>query len=82
MIRTGCAFFRAELAWLVLTAGFALNSTAYAQLGMATLSGTAQDPSGGSVPMAEITLESTVQKFSRHTVTDAEGAYVILRLHF
>ena len=64
------------LTWIILSVACALNPI-FAQLGTASLSGTVQDPSGSIVPKAEITLESTLQTFSRVAMTDSEGAYVI-----
>lgn len=48
-----------------------------AQLATATLSGVVRDPSGAAVPGAQVTLESTVEQASRHTVSNSAGAYVI-----
>src|SRR5215471_4101081 len=59
---------------LLLVVGF---GTLHAQLGTASLSGTVVDPSGASIPSANLTLESTVQKYVREAVTSGEGSYLI-----
>lgn len=51
--------------------------TARAQVGTATLSGVVMDATGASIPKAEVKLESTLQKFSRQTLTNVQGVYVI-----
>ena len=48
-----------------------------AQVGTATLNGTVTDPSGSVVPNATLVLESEFQKFSRTTITDQRGEFVI-----
>lgn len=48
-----------------------------AQFGTATLSGTVTDPTGASVPSAQITLEGVLEKTVRQTTTDTAGMYVI-----
>jgi hypothetical protein len=48
-----------------------------AQLSTASLSGTVVDPSGAGIPSATITLESTLQKYTREAVTGSEGSYVM-----
>jgi hypothetical protein len=45
-----------------------------AQVGTASLRGTVTDPSGASVPSAEVTLESMTRKAARETVTDSAGS--------
>jgi outer membrane receptor protein involved in Fe transport len=57
-----------------------VSTVAYAQLGTATLSGVITDPSGSRIPQTVIRLESTLQKFSRETLTDSEGSYVVTAL--
>src|SRR5215831_20209381 len=56
---------------------FCLPEPTNAQLGMATLGGMVNDPSGAGVPNAQVTLESTIQRWSRQVVTDSTGAYSI-----
>src|SRR5690242_10773575 len=63
------------IATFALLLGFAARISA--QMGTATLSGTVTDPSGSAIPKAEVTLESSTEKASRQTVTDAAGQYVI-----
>ncbi len=48
-----------------------------AQVGTATLSGVVTDASGSSVPNAEVSLESELQKYSRRARTGVSGEYVI-----
>src|SRR5262245_7108003 len=48
-----------------------------AQMGTATLSGIVSDPSGSTIPAAQVTLASSTEKATRQTVTDAAGQYVI-----
>ena len=48
-----------------------------AQVGTATLNGSVTDPSGTAVPNASVKLESTEQKYTRTTVTEVSGKYVL-----
>ena len=48
-----------------------------AQFGTATLSGTVADPTGASVPSAQVTLEGELEKTARQTTTNTAGLYVI-----
>jgi hypothetical protein len=48
-----------------------------AQFGTATLSGTVTDPTGASVPSAQVTLEGALERTERQTTTDTAGMYVI-----
>jgi hypothetical protein len=48
-----------------------------AQLATATLSGVVSDSTGGAIPGAQVTLQSTLEQASRQTVTDSTGAYVV-----
>ena len=48
--------------------------------GTATLSGLITDPSGASLPKAQVVIESTERKFSRRSSTDELGAYVFTAL--
>src|SRR5581483_1589157 len=48
-----------------------------AQVGTATLSGVVTDASGSSVPNAEVSMESELQKYSRRARTGVSGEYVI-----
>jgi hypothetical protein len=48
-----------------------------AQLGTANLSGTVLDASGGGVPGAKLTLQSTAENAHRETSADAAGRYQI-----
>ena len=48
-----------------------------AQVGTASLSGTVTDPTGSVIPNATVTLDSTLQKYSRATVTGSAGEYTI-----
>src|SRR5436305_13997984 len=50
---------------------------ALAQVGTASLGGSVTDPSGSIVPRANITLDSTTQKYSRSTTTNTTGEYKI-----
>ena len=65
---------------LLSVAGLALaiiSAPVHAQVGTASLGGLVTDPSGSSVPRATVTLESTTQKYSRSTTTNAAGEYKI-----
>jgi hypothetical protein len=64
----------AFLAVLVLVAG---AGTMDAQLSTASLSGNIVDPSGANIPSAQVTLESTLQKYVRAALTSGEGSYLI-----
>jgi hypothetical protein len=57
----------------VLISSFCLQ----AQVGTASLSGTVTDPTGSVIPNATVTLDSTLQKYSRATVTGSAGEYTI-----
>src|SRR5262249_18334342 len=48
-----------------------------AQVGTASLSGFITDSSGASVPSAAMTLKSTLQKYTRETVSSSGGVYTI-----
>lgn len=48
-----------------------------AQIGTASLSGRVTDPSGAAVPNATVTLSAVDRTFTRSTVTDGAGEYVL-----
>ncbi len=50
------------------------------QVGTAQLKGVVADASGGVIPNAAITLDSATQKFTRETITDSNGEYLILAI--
>ena len=54
-----------------------VSSAALGQVGTATLSGTVTDSSGAVITGGVVLLESTLQQFSRETLTDSKGEYVI-----
>jgi Carboxypeptidase regulatory-like domain len=54
-----------------------LSEPLLAQVGTATLSGSVTDPSGSVVPKAAVKLESIEQRYTRQTVTDISGIYVL-----
>jgi hypothetical protein len=54
-----------------------LRPSAPAQVGTAAISGLITDASGAVVPTAQITLVSTLQQFTRETVSNSAGQYVI-----
>jgi len=62
---------------LIFSYSLLLSLPGFAQVGTATLSGTVTDASGAVIPGAEVVLKSSLQQFSRQTVTEANGAYVI-----
>jgi hypothetical protein len=69
---------RSSIGALVLTCCFSLLSlAAHAQVGNPSLSGIITDPSGATIPNAQITLHSTDESFVRTATAGADGAYVI-----
>ena len=73
----GRASFRTSGRLGVLLFMLSGSGTLQAQLSTASLSGTIVDPSGARVPSATITIESTLQKYTRTAVTGSEGSYVM-----
>ena len=54
-----------------------LTLPGFGQVGTATLSGTVTDPTGAVIPRAEVVLKRSLQQFSRQSVTEVHGEYVI-----
>jgi len=65
---------------LSVALGLVLAAALPAQVGTAQLKGVVTDATGAVVPNAAIALESTSQKYTRETTTDATGEYVILAI--
>ena len=62
---------------LALVALAAAYGPAWAQIETGRISGTVTDTTGGVVPGVTVTAKSVNTGFTRETVTDTEGAYVI-----
>ncbi len=64
-------------AWLSITTLFMLfGLTAYAQIGLSTVSGAVTDSSQAAISGATITLKNDAKNFSRTTTTDATGNFL------
>ena len=72
--------FRFSLA-VALVALAAAYSPAWAQIETGRISGTVSDASGGVVPGVTVTAKSVNTGFTRETVTDTDGAYVIANVN-
>jgi outer membrane receptor protein involved in Fe transport len=66
--------FSLAVALVALAAAYA---PAWAQIETGRISGTVADASGGVIPGVTVTAKSVNTGFTRETVSDAEGAYVI-----
>ena len=75
---------RAATLWLLflfLAAGFILPSSALAQSGTTgTLTGTIQDPKGGAVPGATVTVKNIDTGFARTVTADEQGQWTMPQL--
>lgn len=69
--------FTLALAALLIAA---LTASAAAQSTLATIVGTVQDPTGGVVPGATVTIVNAATTAARTLVTDSGGAYVVANL--
>jgi hypothetical protein len=82
MTKSGCfRLFGVVLALVGAVLFLGLSSNLKAQVGTATLSGVVEDSSGAGIPGAEVELQSTTERASRPTVTDATGGYFIPALN-
>ena len=66
--------------YLRLLLFLSLATTIHGQVGTANLKGVVTDSTGAVVPSASVALESSSQKFTRETVTNSSGEYVILAI--
>lgn len=61
----------------LIVCSLCLSLPGFGQVGTATLSETVTDPTGAVIPRAEVVLKRSLQQFSRQTVTEVHGEYVI-----
>jgi Carboxypeptidase regulatory-like domain len=77
------SFVKSRSATFLLTIFLVLNVVAHAQSGSSTsITGTVIDPSGAVVTSATVEVRNPVSGFSRNTVTDAAGKFVIPNVPF
>src|SRR5437588_12764408 len=77
------SYVKSRSATFLLTIFLALNVIAHAQSGSSTsITGTVVDPSGAVVSNATVEVHNPVSGFSRSTVTDAAGKFVVPNVPF
>jgi hypothetical protein len=77
------SYLKSRSATFLLTISFTLSVLAHAQSGSSTsITGTVVDPSGAVVTNATVEVRNPVSGFSRNTVTDTAGKFVIPNVPF
>ncbi len=77
------SYVKSRSATFLLTIFLALSVVAHAQSGSSTsITGTVVDPSGAVVTNATVEVRNPVSGFSRNTVTDAAGKFVVPNVPF
>jgi hypothetical protein len=77
------SYVKSRSATFLLTIFLVLNVVAHAQSGSSTsITGTVIDPSGAVVTNATVEVRNPVSGFSRNTVTDAAGKFVVPNVPF
>jgi hypothetical protein len=77
------SYVKSRSATFLLTISLVLSAVAYAQSGGSTsITGTVVDPSGAVVANATVEVRNPVSGFSRNTVTDAAGKFVVPNVPF
>jgi hypothetical protein len=81
-VRTRTSPFVSGVAWTAasLCALLFMSTMAFAQATTGTIRGTVQDPSGGVLPGATVTITNVGTKAVVHTVTDERGQYLFAGL--
>src|SRR3954451_19097591 len=77
------SYVKSRFATFLLMLFLVLSAAAHAQSGSSTsITGTVVDPSGAVVSNATVEVRNPVSGFSRNTVTDATGKFVIPNVPF
>ncbi len=70
----------AKSAGLIFAVLFCFASTSFAQTNFGRISGTVFDSTGAALPGATVTVSDPATNFSRRTITDESGGYVVPNL--
>jgi hypothetical protein len=81
-VRTRASLFVSCIAWATATlcALLVMTTLAAAQATTGTIRGTVQDPTGGVLPGATVSITNVATKATFHTVTDERGQYLFAGL--